>query len=139
MSDLIETIDVIIEQIDKTATPFPDGQSGRKFPVNHVVRKTPFTIPAQVVHGDRDQKGNFTQLGADESRKGYILVRYEDLTNLGKDIERGDKIIKMGQFDVELFITHSSGDPAAHFTGIGGFTLVRFPFQDRDPVGPKGT
>ena len=139
MSDLIEEINVIIEQIDKTATPFPSGASGRKFPVNHVVRKSQITLPAQVVHGDRDQKGNFTQLGADEQRKGYILVRYEDLTNQGVELKRGDKIIKMGQFDVELFLTHSTGDPAAHFTGIGGFTLVRMPFQDRDPVGPKGT
>lgn len=139
MSDLIEAIDVVIEQIDKDSTPFPSGMSGRKFPVNHVERKTQVTLPAQVVHGDRDQKGNFSQLGADEERKGYIVVRYEDLTDQGVELERGDKIIKMGQFDVELFLTHSTGDPAAHFTGIGGFTLVRMPFQDRDPVGPKNT
>ena len=139
MSDLIEPIDIIIQQIDKTTTPFPTGVTGRKFPINHIERKTDITIPAQVVHGDRDQKGNFTQLGTDEERKGYVLVRYKDLTSKGVVLKRGDKIIKMGQFDVELYLTHSTGDPAAHFTGIGGFTLVRMPFQDRDPVGPKGT
>ena len=139
MSNLIQAINVTIEQIDKTLTQFGGGLSGRKFPVNSVVRKSAFTIPAQVVHGDRDQKGNFTQLGADEQRKGYILVRFEDLKNLGREIKRGDKITKMGQFNVELFISHSSGDLAAHFTGIGGFSLVRIPFQDRDPVGPKGS
>lgn len=139
MSSLIEPINITIQQIDKTATPFPSGRSGRKYPVNHVERKVDVILPAQVVHGDRDQKGNFTQLGADEQRKGYFLVRYEDLTNKGIILKRGDKITKMGQFDVELYITHSTGDPAAHFSGIGGFTLVRVPFQDRDPVGPKGS
>jgi hypothetical protein len=139
MTDLIEPINVIIEQIDKSATPFPGGMTGRKFPVNHVVRNEPVTLPGQVVHGDRDQDGNFTQLGTDEERKGYVLFRYEDINKLNINLKRGDKIIKLGQLETELYFTHSTGDPAAHFTGIGGFTLVRMFFQDRDPVGPRST
>jgi hypothetical protein len=135
--DLIEPIDVTIQQIDKDSTPYPTGVSGRKYPVNNIGRKVEMILPAQVVHGDRDQRGNFTQLGADEERKGYILVRYEDLVNKGIQLKRGDKIIKIGQLSTELYLSHSTGDPAAHFTGIGGFTLVRYPFQDRDPVGPR--
>jgi len=131
--DLIEPIDVVIEQIDKTTTPYPSGVSGRKFPANHVERKAQLTIPAQVVHGDRDQKGNPTMLGTDEQRKGYIVIRYEDMTNLGITLKRGDKIVKMGQLDCELFLTISAGDPAAHIAGM--FNLVRMFFSDRNPVG----
>lgn len=131
--DLIQPIDVIVEQIDKTATPFPSGVTGRKFPSNTIVRKTQITLPAQVVFGDRDQKGNPTQMGTDEQRKGYIVIRYADLASQNVTLQRGDKIIKMGQLNAELFLTHSSGDPAAHIAGV--FNLVRMFFQDRNPVG----
>lgn len=133
--ELIEPVDIIIEQIDKTNTPFPDGASGRKFPMNHVVRATPFIIEAQVVHGDFSQTQNHTQLGTDEQQKGYLVLRFEDLNNKGKTLQRGDKITKMGQLDVELYLSHSSGDPAAQ---IGGsFQLVKMFFLDRNPVGGK--
>ena len=139
MSNLIEPIKITVQQIDKTTTIYPSGRSGRKHPSNSVVRHVDVILDAQVVHGDRDQKGNFSQLGADEQRKGYVVLEYAALVAKNVVLARGDKIIKMGQLDTELFFTHSTGDPAAHFTGVGGFTLVRMPFQDRDPVGPKGT
>ena len=80
--ELIQSIPVTIEQIDKTATPFPTGISGRKFPVNNIARKTQIIIQAQVVFGDRDQDGNFTQMGASEQVKGYMLVSLGALKEL---------------------------------------------------------
>lgn len=137
MSELISPMTIEIEQIDKTTTPYNDGVSGRKFPVNNTVRSTPFQIPAQVVFGDRDQKGNFTQLGTDEQTKGYVVLDYTDLKNLGKVLKRGDRITKLiskqGEMNVELYFTTAQGDPAAHFDGE--FNLVRMLFEDRKPVG----
>lgn len=135
--ELIESIPVTIEQIDKTATPFPTGISGRKFPVNNVVRKSQIVIQAQVVFGDRDQDGNFTPMGASEQVKGYMVISLGDLKDAGIKLERGDKIIKIEDGDEELYITHSSGDRSAH---IGGkFGLARIPFQDRQVPGTKST
>ena len=120
---LIEPMEVTIEQIDKTSTPptAPTGVTGRKWPQGHVPRKTEIVLEAQVVFGDRDQKGNHTQMGTDEEQKGYILVRFEDMKNKNVKLQRGDKITKLvtksGVIDVELFLIHSSGDFSAHVGG----------------------
>jgi len=141
---LIEPMDVTIEQIDKTQTPppsgtIPGGIDGRKWPNNHVPRKTKIILEAQVVFGNVDQDGNHTQMGTDEQRKGYIVVRFQDLKDKGISLQRGDKITKLksiqSEQDVELFLLHSSGDLAAHVGGA--FALTRIEFQDREPEGPK--
>ena len=58
---------------------------------------------------------------------------------LSKILKRGDKIIKMGQINTELFILNEGGDPAAHFSGNNQFTLIRMFFSDRKPVGDRTT
>jgi len=133
--ELIEPINVEIEQIDKDETPYSDGVSGRRENYGSVTRKPKVTIQAQVVFGNTEQQTKFSQLGPDEQAGGYILIRYEDMTNLGVVFKRGDKIVKLGQLERELFILHSSGDSAAHYNSIGGFTLVKLFFGDRNPVG----
>jgi len=133
--DLIESVPVEIEQIDKSATLFSSGVSGRSELLNNVVRKAKVTLPAQIVFGDSDQMSKFSRLGPDEQVKGYLVLRYIDLTNAGVVLARGDKIVKLGQLTTQLFLLHSSGDPAAHFSSIGGFTLFRMFFGDRTPVG----
>lgn len=136
--DLIEPIPVEIQPLDKANTPASTGVAGRREFSGTRKRKTTVILQAQVVFGDRDIKTKFTQLGPDEQIKGYILVRFKDLKDKGLVLKRGDKITKLGQLNVELFLTHGQGDPAAHFTSIGSggeFTLVRAPFGDRNPVG----
>lgn len=132
--ELIEPIEVKFEQIDKGSTPYSSGLSGRREIINHVERDVEKTIQAQVVFGNVDQKTVPQEIGADEQVKGYLVVRYQDMLNLGVDLERGDKITQLGQLEVEYFLLHSQGDPAAHFTSIGGFTLTRLFFSDRTPV-----
>ena len=132
---LIEPIDVIIERIDKINTTYSSGVSGRRYPQNYVARKTEVSLPAQVVFGDNEQIANHTQLGTDEKIRGYAVLRYEDTRNLSIELQRGDKIIKIGQINTELYLLHSQGDPAAHYSSIGGFTLFRMFFGDRNPIG----
>lgn len=133
--DLIEPVLVEIEQINKTTTVASGGISGRHEHMGNIQRDTKFTIQAQISFGNTEQQTKFSQLGPDEQAGGYLVLRIIDLENLGKTLKRGDKIVKMGNRDVELFLLHSDGDPAAHFSSIGGFTLVRMFFGDRNPVG----
>jgi len=133
--ELIEPIDVEIEQIDKDETPFSDGVSGRREHLGTIARKAKVTVQAQVVFGNTQQQTKFSQLGPDEQAGGYILLRYEDLANQGITLQRGDKIVKLGTLDRELYLLHSSGDSAAHYNSIGSFTLVKMFFGDRNPVG----
>lgn len=129
--ELIEPIEVHIEQVDKTKTPYSDGITGRREIVNYVQRNQEIIIDAQVAFGDTDQKPNYTPMGVDEQAKGYMVLLYKDLTDKGVTLKRGDKITKIGQLDVEYYLLHGNGDPAAH---VGGqFKLVRLTFADRVP------
>lgn len=136
MSDqptLIEPIAVLFQQIDKAATTFSSGVSGRREIQNYVARTATASIQAQVAFGDADNKPNYTQLGVDEQAKGYLVIRYKDMAALGITLKRGDKIIKLGNLDVSYFLLHGNGDPAAHFSSIG-FSLLRLFFSDREPT-----
>lgn len=128
--NLLNAIDVVIDRIDKTATPMSGDVSGRREPANFIARKTRVTIPAQVSFNMANVE--FSTLGADEKVSGYFIVRYIDLQNQGITLARGDKIVKIGQRDTQLFLLHSEGDPAAHYSSLG-FTLVRMFFTDRNP------
>lgn len=131
--ELIEPIPVLFQQIDKTATTFSTGVSGRREIQNYVARTATVSVPAQVVFGDTTNRPEFSQLGVDENARGYVVVRYKDMTDLGITLKRGDKITKLGQLDVNYFLLHGNGDPAAHFSAIGGFTLLRLQFSDKEP------
>lgn len=133
--DLIEPVTVKLQQIDKDNTPYSAGISGRHEAINYIERKTEVELKAQVVFVDRKQQLEFHQLGAEEQVKGYCVFRYKDLTAKGVTIERGDKIVQVGQLTGEWYVLHGQGDPAAHFSSIGGFTLTRIFFGDREPVG----
>ena len=137
--ELIEPVDVTIKLIDKAATPMSGGVSGKREHMNYVNREKQVILPAQIVHADLGMKVKFSQLGADEQAKGYLVLRYIDIEAAGVELKRGHKIIKIGisgkkELDVEYYLLHSVGDPAAHFSSVG-FTLVRAFFGDRKPVG----
>lgn len=137
MSDveLIEPIELIIQPLDKTTTPASTGLSGRREFMGNRQRKPDVTIDAQIAFGNVSMRTEFnSQLGPDEQAKGYCVLRYADMAAKNFQFKRGDKIIKLGQLDVEYYVMHSLGDSAAHFTA-SGFTLVRMFFADRNPVG----
>lgn len=121
-----------VDQIDEQNTQFSGGLSGRHETVNSVVR-TQVTFPAQVVFGNTQQDTEFSQLGVDEESGGYLVVRRVDLKNKGITLKRGDKITKLGDQEVELWLMHGLNKPAAQFSSLGGFTLERVPFADRNP------
>lgn len=133
--ELIEPVFIKIKQLDKPATVYSSGVSGKREIMNAPVLGSEITLPAQIVFGDGDQKPNFSQLGTDEQSKGYLVLRYVDVTSAAVVLQKGDKITKLGQLDVEYYLLHTQGDPAAHFSSIGGFTLFRMFFSDRKPKG----
>lgn len=139
--DLIEPVKVEIEQLDKVATPVSTGVAGRRDVLNHTVRKK-IVIDAQVVFGKTPSDEQITmfksQMGADETIRGYMVVRTKDLTALNTKLQRGDKIVKVGDTVFDMFLAHGTNDPSAHFSSIGGFTLLKVFFGDRNPPGGIG-
>lgn len=128
--ELIEPVKITIQRIDENKTQYSGGISGRREIINHVERLSDVVLDAQVVFLDAKVKTDYSQAGANEMIQGYCVVRYKDLSDAGVQIKRGDKIVKVGQLDVEYYVTHTQGDAAAHFTSKN-FTLVRIPFSDR--------
>jgi len=133
--ELIEPIVVTIQQFDEANTVTSAGLSGRHELLNVRAELPPFTLPAQVAFGDNSMKPEFQQIGVDEQAAGYLVLRFIDVQNAGVTLKRGDKITKLGQLDVEYYLLHTLGDPAAHFSSQGGFTLFRMFFADRNPAG----
>ena len=133
--DLIEPVELVVESISKTQTPYSTGISGKREIINHVVREK-FTIPAQVVFANLDQDKQVSQLGASEKAKGYVILRRKDLSTAGKQINRGDRIIQIHGEPLKqlLYFIHSVGDLSSHFSNTG-FAFVRVFFTDREPVG----
>lgn len=136
--ELIEPISITIKRINKTTTVYSDGVDGMSEDFGVVERFDDIVIQAQVSFDNTGQNPVYQSIGVDEQVKGYLVVLYKDLKNLGIEIKRGDKIVKMGlapnELNVEYYVLHSNGDPAAHFSAIEGFTLVRIPFGDKVPT-----
>lgn len=130
--ELIEPVKVEIKQINKQQTPYANSVTGRRETQNFIARDSSILIDAQVSFGNTENMPMYSQMGTEEQAKGYILVRYADISSV--QLKRGDKITKLGQLDVNYFLLHSNGDPAAHFKSINGFTLVKLFFSDREPT-----
>ena len=133
--DLIESVPILIETINKSQTPYSTGVSGKREIINHVVRDQ-FTVNAQVVFADLFQGMESSQLGPSETAKGYVILRRKDLFDIGKQVNRGDRITQIrGEVLKQLlYFVHSVGDLSSHFSDTG-FAFVRIYFSDREPVG----
>lgn len=132
-------ISVIIEKIDKSKTNYNNRLREN---VNIIRRKTPIAIDAQIVwkrsisSASKDGLNfegsqNFGLAGISEESIGYFIVRFLDLNKLELVIEKGDKIIKLGQIDTEYFVLGTR--PAAHYVDQRGFALLMIFFKDRNP------
>jgi hypothetical protein len=133
--NLIEPIDVKIEQIDKTILRPDRGPGNIPDSPLPVPRKTTITLKAQIVFIDSSIEQNHTQIGTDEQARGYLVVRFIDLSSQNITLKRGDKIIQVGNRPCEFYLVHSFNDSAAHFSSESSFTLLRVPFMDRNPIG----
>jgi hypothetical protein len=138
--DLIEPITIEVEQINKEETYWVDPRTGRRQPVNNVVREKT-NLKCQLVLGNTEQDIHGSQLGSDEEAKGYCIFLKEDIESMNKQLNRGDRITAIINYDgtrqelpQKWYFLHSVGDLFGHFTRTGlGYTRILF--SDRDPVG----
>lgn len=124
--NLLNPTTATIAQYDAPSTAMDHR---RRSPVTVVVKDAGFQIKCQVKWA-ADFFSNLTEpskIGADEQQDGYIIVRTQDLETLGKTLKRGDRITKLGDQDVVLFILRL--EYGSHYGGK--FRLVKLWFQDR--------
>lgn len=128
--NLIEPVTATIVQIDKAATSFDNVH---REPINIVQRETGFDVQCQVEWNytltgvDKATMPEPTPEGINDQQPGYIIVLTKDLDALGKTLARGDKITKLADRTVELFIERVTYH--SHYSGK--FRLCKALFLDR--------
>lgn len=136
--NLLHPIAVWLRQIDRARTAVMDNVL--KEPVGQVRReKKPVRLVAQMAIRDTDrpdaQPGNVV-----EESQGYLLFRTLDLRKARVTIDRGDRIVKIGdepnQREADLYITRVQW--RGHYQDQGGPTLLRAFFEDRHPSRQRG-
>lgn len=142
LPNLLNPVTITIDRIDRTETQWDPILREN---LNIIRRRPSFDIDAQIVYRKVFVKGSLdaSELdgqmgeglgGAVPNSDGYVLLRVYDLGLKGltmPDIERGDRITKLGQLTVEYFVVGKR--PAAQYTDQGGFTLIAVFFEDRNP------
>ncbi len=142
LPNLLNPVVSTIDRIDRTETQW---DSIMRENINIIRRRPSFDIDAQIVYRKVFVKGSLDapdmdgQMGeglggAVLNSDGYILLRVKDLELKSltmNDIERGDKITKIGQLDTNYYVVGKR--PAAQYSDQGGFTLIAVFFEDRNP------
>jgi hypothetical protein len=71
----------------------------------------------------------YEQFGVNEQVRGWLTIRYVDTLTTGYSPRRGDRIVKCGRRDTELYVMNV--EPMGHYEG--GHELYRLYFTDRRP------
>jgi len=78
-----------------------------------------------------DDRANPTRAGSESEANGYVLFRYVDLAAVSLSLKQGDRIVKMGTINTDVYIT--SLRPEGHYPDQSGPALVKAFFRDRNP------
>lgn len=123
---LLNPTTIVIEQKDDAQTVFDH----RRRAANVIARKPQVTLKAQIKWLTTAAKGDpeTGQIGIDEQQTGYAVVLAKDFRALASPIVRGDRVVKIEDVDVSLFVTRI--EYASHYAGQ--FRLVKIVFEDRE-------
>lgn len=138
LPNLIHPIVVWLRQIDRARTAVMDDVL--KEPIGQARRKLkPIRLVAQMSIGDTDRPRQ-SEGGVVEESAGYLLFRTSDLRRAKITIDRGDRIVKIGdppnQRDADLYILKLQW--RGHYQDQGGPTLLKAFFEDRHPSRQRG-
>lgn len=123
--NLLKPSVLVVESIDKANTIY-DRRTREPIGDSQYIT---YSIKAQRTNVHR-QVPQFEQIGVNEQIRGWFLVRTRDLRRVGWTPRRGDRIIKFGNWDEEVYIVNT--EPQGHYRL--GPTLMRLYFSDRRPA-----
>jgi hypothetical protein len=119
---------VTIQQRDNANTVV---DSKFREPIQQAARKSNVTLNGQAKWFS-DEELRMRKGGAEQESDGYVLFRFVDLAAAGATITQGDRIIKIGLIDTDVYVTKLQQE--GHYPDQGGATLVKAFFQDRTPA-----
>lgn len=122
---IIHAIPIEIEPIDKTETQIdPDTRE----PYRTVARKDKLYLEGQIRY-DREDRADWGKGGRADSTGGHLVFLKSYIDDLNIKFSVGDKIVKVGGIDKELYVTGTRH--GAHYPDEGGPTLYLIDFEDR--------
>jgi hypothetical protein len=137
---LLHPVPVLIRQIDRKFTSRWDDNLHE--PIGQVRRKDrrkETEVRAQVKIGGTDTP-QASEGGVVEKSDGYLLFLTSDLKKAHLTINRGDRVVKIGNGsngrEVDLYITQFEW--RGHYPGAQGPTLLKAHFEDRAPSRQRG-
>lgn len=137
--NLLHKTPVYIRQIDRKFTAGYDDNLHE--PVGQARReKKPIRLEAQVKIGDTSAP-KASAGGVVEDSEGYCLFRVFDLKNAGITLDRGDRIVQIGDGNgkrmTDYYLTKFVY--LGHYANHGGPTLIKAFFEDRKPSRQRGS
>lgn len=136
---LLHPVPVYIRKIDRDETAVMDHNLHE--PVGQVRRpQKPLRLICQHQPNIKDRPAAAPG-GAMEESDGYVLFRTQDLRLWKVTVERGDRIVQMGDppndYEVDYYITRTK--PMGHYPSARGSTLLRCYYEDRHPSRQRGS
>jgi hypothetical protein len=130
---LLHPVAVYLRKSDKEQTAVMDDRLHE--PVGQVRRdRKPIKLVAQINDG-RTKDPAASSGGVVESSDGYLLFRTKDLRAARVEVERGDRIVQIGDppndHEVDYYITKLKY--MGHYPDKSGASLVRAYYEDREP------
>ncbi len=126
--NLLHPVPIEIEQLDKGNTYYDDDA---REPIQFAARKTKITVSGQVNWGAA-MAADHERTGAVENASGYVLFRYVDLEAAGVVLQREDRFTSIGGVVTDVYVDRLV--PRGHYPDIGGPTMVKAYFVDRQPA-----
>lgn len=127
LPNLIHPINITIQQQDQDNSVMDDDF---REPIQQSARKANVILPGQIKWG-RDENLVPGKGGPSEDSDGYVLFRYYDQAAVGVAITRGDRFIRLGLIDADVYVTGI--EPMGHWQDQGGASLFKAYFRDRQP------
>lgn len=135
---LIHPIPVFVRQIQRSLTV--QDEDARE-PVGQARRKQkPVKLYGQIKTFDPTDAPESTEGGVTEHTRGYVLFRTLDLKAKRLTLQRGDRIVQIGEGklaeSVDYYITQKPR--RGHYPEHRGATLQKFFYTDRKPSRQRG-
>ena len=135
---LLNPVPVFLRQIGRSQTAVLDDDLHEPVGQAHRDQK-PVELVAQVKEFDSDN-AQAAPGGVLEQSRGYLLFRCADLKAACIELQRGDRIVQIGDGDaareVDLYFVRFQH--RGHYARAGGYTLVKAWFADRHPSKQRG-
>lgn len=129
--NLIHPIPIVFRQINESTTIYDEHH---REPVQQSRWGSSITVNGQIKWAE-EKSLTITVNGKILNADGYVLFRYIDLTAKGVTLKGNENITKIGATNYDLYVLKLR--PTASYDDVGGSTMVKAFFEDRQPKRKK--